>query len=139
MSRFSRPRCRHGLLVFFLIPVCAAVGLDSTARGGVSSEEVERAIREGVRFLKQRQRPDGSWLDVDKRYKTGTTSLVTLALLTAGEKPDSQPIRAALEYLRRFGPEQLRFTYTVGLQTMVFAAADPERDRMRILANVDWL
>ena len=37
--------------------------------------------------------------------RTGTTSLVTLALLTAGEKPDSPVIRKAIEHLRRFGPD----------------------------------
>ena len=31
------------------------------ARGDVTSEQVEHAIREGVRFLKEKQAPDGSW------------------------------------------------------------------------------
>ena len=44
-------------------------------------EQVERAIREGVQFLKAQQQPDGSWADVEADAKTGTTSLVTLALL----------------------------------------------------------
>ena len=35
------------------------------AWAGVTSEEVEHAIREGVRFLKERQAPDGSWADAD--------------------------------------------------------------------------
>jgi hypothetical protein len=60
-------------------------------------------------------------------------------LLTAGERPDSPTIRAALDYLRHFGPQQLRSTYAIGLQTMALAAGEPERDRLRILANVDWL
>src|SRR5262249_17952732 len=79
------------------------------------------------------------WSDVEGDSKSGTTSLVTLALLTAGEKPDSPVIRKALEMLRQFGPEDLRSTYAIGLQTMVFAAADPEKDLNRIAANVDWL
>ena len=33
----------------------------ATAWGGVTSEEVEQAIRNGVKFLKERQRADGSW------------------------------------------------------------------------------
>jgi hypothetical protein len=71
--------------------------------------------------------------------KTGTTSLVTLALLAAGEKPDSPAIDRALEFLRRFGPEDLNYTYAIGLQTMVYSAAEPVRDRERIAANVRWL
>ena len=70
---------------------------------------------------------------------TGTTSLVTLALVSAGEKPDSPTVRAALEYLRRFRPEELRKTYAIALQTMVFAAAEPVSDQLRITENVAWL
>ncbi len=64
---------------------------------------------------------------------------MTLALLTAGEKVDSPTIQQALGFLRGFGPQQLNSTYAIGLQTMVFAAAEPERDRARIVANVEWL
>jgi serine/threonine protein kinase len=101
--------------------------------------EVARAIRDGVRFLKQQQRADGSWSDVNQQARTGTTSLVTLALLTAGEKPDSPAARRALDYLHRFGPNDLRSTYAISLQTMVFAAVDPDRNAERIGANVEWL
>jgi WD40 repeat protein len=103
------------------------------------SQEAERAILDGVRFLKQEQQPDGSWEDANKQALTGTTSLVTLALLTAGERPDSPAVRKALDFLRHWGPEQLRSTYAIALQTMVFAAAEPERDTLRIAANVTWL
>jgi len=112
------------------------------ARGAVTHEQVERAIREGVRFLKKQQIAEsGGWPDyrVGGEARTGLTSLVTLALLTAGEPPDSPTIRSALGYLRRFSPEQLDSTYSVALQTMVFAAADPKTDVNRIIANVDWL
>ena len=97
-----------------------------SARAGVTSEEVERAIRQGVRFLKERQRADGSWADADQAAQTGTTSLVALALLTAGEKADSPTIQRALEFLRQIRPDQLNSTYAIALQTMVFAAAEPE-------------
>ncbi len=48
-------------------------------------------------------------------------------------------IRKALEYLRHFGPGELRSTYAISFQTMVFATAEPERDQLRIAANVRWL
>ena len=111
----------------------------SPAQGAVTREEVERAIREGVRFLKQEQRGDGSWSDVDNDAHTGSTSLVTLSLLTAGEPVNSPTIRRALGYLRNFGPDELKSTYAVALQTMVFAAAEPERDQLKLVANVEWL
>jgi hypothetical protein len=92
-----------------------------------------------VHLLKQAQKEDGSWEDATKQAPTGTTSLVTLALLTAGERPDSPAVRRALDFLRRFGPEQLLSISAIALQTMVFAAADPGSDLERIAANVSWL
>jgi hypothetical protein len=123
-----------------VLTVAAQLGVTVTSRAEVTKEEVERAIREGVRFLKSLpQRPDGSWPDVEPEAKTGTTSLITLALLTAGEKPDSPVIKKALNYLRGSGPKDLKSTYAIALQTMVFAAAEPEKDQLRIASNVDWL
>ncbi len=119
----------------FLVPLVGP----SSLRAAVTRDEVERAIRDGVRYLKQEQRGDGSWADVHDDARTGTTSLVTLALLTAGEKPDSPTVRKAIDYLRTFGPDQLNGTYAIALQTMVYAAAEPERDMLRIAANVSWL
>ncbi len=105
----------------------------------VTREEVERAIRDGVRYLKGLQRDDGSWADIENDARSGVTSLVTLALITAGEKPNAPPLNKAIDYLRGFGPQDLRSTYAISLQTMVFAIADPARDKLRIAANVDWL
>ena len=132
----ARPRIWIGLAAAALVSFAADRG---PLHAAVSREEVERAIREGVRFLKQEQRADGSWADVYGDARTGTTSLVTLALLTAGEPPGSPTVRKALDYLRGFGPEQLNSTYAIALQTMVYAAAEPQRDQVRIAANVDWL
>ena len=70
-------------------------------------------------------------------YDGGVTSLCTLALLNAGYGPRDPDVAAALRYLRRLGnPES---TYATSLQTMVFCAAEPERDRALILRNVRWL
>jgi RNA polymerase sigma factor (sigma-70 family) len=116
-------------------PIVAAPERRRSALG----EHVDRAIHDGVLFLKTQQKSDGSWTEVQKTVNTGTTSLVTLALLSAGETPDSPAVRKALAYLRQFGPDDLRNTYAISLQTQVLAAAEPQRDRLRIAANVDWL
>src|SRR6516165_9177188 len=100
-----------GSLVAFLCILVAGEG--PSARAGVTSEQVERAIREGVRFLKDRQRPDGSWADVDRAAMTGPTSLAALALMTAGEKASSPTIQRALSFLRQFTPDQLNSTYSI--------------------------
>jgi hypothetical protein len=134
MSRSWRP-----IVVVLSAAAIGLTGLPASSRAAVTKEEVERAIREGVRFLKDQQRDDGSWNDVDSDAHTGTTSLVTLALLTAGESPKSPKIANALNYLRNFGPEELKSVYAVSLQTMVYAAAQPDRDQLRMAANVEWL
>ena len=93
-------------VTLILILIAAALAPPEPCDAGVTREEVERAIRDGVRFLKGQQRDDGSWADVENDARTGVTSMVTLALLTAGEKPDSKAIKNALEYLRGFTPER---------------------------------
>jgi serine/threonine protein kinase len=109
-------------------------------RSPSSGDEVEDAIRNAAGFLKSSQRADGSWGDIEYEAQTGITSLATLALLAAGEKPDSRSLRASLEYLRGLGPVQLRRKIlAISLQTMAFSAAEPERDQLRIAANVRWL
>ncbi len=133
MSRATRVPLVLALLAL------AGADLAPRARGAVTREEVERAIRGGVRYLVKQQRPDGSWPEIDDDARTGTTSLVTLALLTAGEPPDAPHIVRSLEFLRKYDPGQLDSVYAVALQTMVFAAASPRSDIVRIEANVDWL
>lgn len=132
--------CRPALIAATLgATLLGGVGPIRSAGAAVTRDEVERAIRGGVRFLLKEQRDDGSWAEADDEAKTGTTSLVTLALLTAGESPNSEPIRKALRFLRRFDPNQLDSVYAVSLQTMVFAQATPKEDIVRIQSNVDWL
>lgn len=111
----------------------------TSARADVTAKQVEDAIRNGVRFLVGEQRPDGSWPDWDQRAHTGTTGLAVLALLTAGEKPGTPHIDRGLRFLEQFNANELGRTYTVGLQTMVFAMANPEKYRLRLAANVEWL
>jgi len=45
-------------------------------------------------------------------------------------------MQRALSYLRKIKPEK---TYVVSLQTMAFARAEPDKDRMLIERNVKWL
>src|SRR4051812_7757158 len=82
MIRVARP-----LAVLLGMSVLSGVLPLPSARGAVTREQVERAIREGVRYLLSQQRDDGSWPEVDLSHRTGCTSLATLALLTAGESP----------------------------------------------------
>ena len=108
----------------------------------VSRQEVEDAIKEGIRYLKSKQLADGSWQEVDDEAQTGTTSLVTLALLTAGVSPDSREIRAAIDHLKKYSAQELNSTYAVALRLMVFSAAGAKRVEelaVKMKGDKEWL
>jgi hypothetical protein len=104
-------------------------------RAEITPEQVRKAIDRGTAYILSQQRNDGSWPEWAANVG-GISSLCTLALLNAGVEPDDQKIQKALSYLRTIKPER---TYVVALQTMVFARAEPDKDRMLIGRNVRWL
>jgi hypothetical protein len=115
------------------VPVCAA---DNGKEPLV--DQVRTAIERGVEFLRAAEDRNGNW-EVGAQsaiMQGGWTSLAMLALLNAGVKPDDPIIERGLKYLRGLAP---KYTYVVGLQTMVYAAAGRAEDRERIQENVDWL
>jgi len=100
---------------------------------------VAAAIEKCVSFLVNEQNKNGQragawsgWPD----YGTGQTSLVTLALLSAGKSPKSPEISRALSFIRDIEP---RKTYEAALKVMVLCAAEPSRDKAKIQQTVDWL
>ncbi len=100
----------------------------------VTTADVERSIRVGTAFLLKNQRGNGSWGD-----EVGETALVTLALLTAGESPRSEPIVRALGLIRTAPVNKAHEVYSVALMTMALAAADPVKYRDDIARNAEHL
>jgi hypothetical protein len=130
----NRRMCR---LAIVLICVGGLFGpFISAVRAEITAEQVREAIQRGVGYLKNQQRADGSWPDVLGMPPGGVDALCTLALLNAGVEPDEEPIERALNNLRKIKPVR---TYVVALQTMVFARASPQRDKLLIARNVKWL
>jgi len=103
--------------------------------GAVTTAEVEQSIKGGIAYLLKRQQGNGGW-----GGDTGETALVTLALLTAGESPRSEPMARALALLRN-SPQINRAheIYSVALITMALAAADPVKYRDEIARNAEYL
>jgi hypothetical protein len=114
-------------------PAAAQVGAAGNA--GIDAVAVLTAIDRGVEYLKREQSRRGTWDDVADN-EGGTTALVTLALLSAGVEVGDPVIQKSLAYLRE---KQLDKTYTVALQTMVLATAEPKRDLPKIQQHVAWL
>lgn len=99
--------------------------------------KVDKAIKDGVKYLRRHQR-GGNWeRDVGATvYNGGWTSLAVLALLSSGVSPKDEAVARGLAYLRKIKSNQ---TYVVALQTMAFAQAGQGADRERIRDNVKWL
>lgn len=126
---------RAQILLCSLVGCLLTTALHAQAPADVSSVEMHDAIRKAVRYLKEQQLADGKWPD-RPTYDGGLTPLCTLALLHAGCEPDDPEVAAALSKLRLMQPSS---TYSTALQTMVFCAAEPERDMLLIRRNVQWL
>lgn len=131
----DRGRGRTALLAAVAaVAVGAAAGFAHAQRAAVTGDEVRRTIRDGVRAIKARQQPDGSW--TEHFYPGGETALFVLALLQAGEPVDSPVIARALPHVARTDDQH---TYAVGLKAMALAAANPQRFRSEIQAAAKWL
>jgi hypothetical protein len=127
-------RVAGGLLALLIAATASLVTSVACARGAVTRDQVENAIRGGVKFLHDQQAKDGSWPG-----QAGMTGLATLALLTAGEPADSLHVARGLANLMQTSPVELNNTYAIALQTMAFAAADPVGFKPQIGQNVAWL
>jgi Domain of unknown function (DUF4159)/Squalene-hopene cyclase C-terminal domain len=123
------------LLVGALCVLVLVVPVVRDARAEITAEAVRKSIDLAVAYLKREQSKDGNWPD-QPGMPGGITALCTLALLNAGVPADDPQIQSALAYLRRIKPKH---TYMAALQTMVFAAAEPNRDGPMIQRNVKWL
>jgi len=100
----------------WLAVVIAGLWANVPARGEVTSEQVERAIRRGVAFLKSRQQGDGTWAG-----QSGVTPLAVLALTTAGEPISSRSVAAAHSAILQIDDGGHYETYTIALKAMALA------------------
>jgi len=104
----------------------------------VTPEQVRQAIKRGVAYLKSKQdKRRGNWEEHLGQPNGGTTALCALALINAGEDIQGPTIQRALKYLRSVNHPKM--TYSTALRTMVFCAAEPEKDIALIRRNANWL
>jgi hypothetical protein len=132
---------RSNPLAIGVVVALALIG-GRPASAEVTADQVKQAISRGVDYLKRQQSENGSWSSSrtsGNGQETGLTSLVTLALLTAGEPVDSPAMAKALAHLQGARADDVARTYSVALQTMALAAAGRERDLDQIAENAAWL
>lgn len=135
----DHPRDSQGNNVFFTSPFLRTsflmLLLSADFATAQTPDQVNRAIDNGIAYLRSRQMAGGNWSEIPE-YAGGTTALVTLALLSADVPPENETITRALNYLRRIEPDQ---TYVVALYVMVFAEAAPKKEIARIQRLARWL
>ena len=145
MNRFTRfannPAISPLIVGLAALITCVCVPSMCTAQAPrkeqLTAELVRKAIKRGVDNLKKEQKADGSWVG-DSLYPGGSTALVTLALLNAGEKPNSPQIQKAMAKILAIPRSK---TYEVSLRVLALSAADPSGQRFRatIQGDIDWL
>lgn len=133
MRRFTGWKIRTLLIA---LTFCAPLA----AHAELTPEQVRRAIARAIDYFKHEQKGDGSFPVGGVHladYSGGSTTLATLALLTAGVPPTDPQVKQALIYLRSKVPQKR--TYVVSLQTMALCAAGSKTDLGLIRSNVKWL
>ncbi|MFM7035018.1 MAG: DUF4159 domain-containing protein [Planctomycetia bacterium] len=140
MKRSPRNRLRGRLFRIALGLVVAGGALPRPAHGEpqVAAEKIEQSIEKARAWLLKKQQRDGSWECVMRTNETrvGATALTVLALANAGVEVTDPAMAKSLAWLRKQEPKD---TYSVSLQTMVFAMLSPDADRPIIARNVEWL
>jgi len=83
-------------------------------QAGGSSMEAEKTVLAALRWLKERQKPDGSW---ENKYQAAITGLATLAFLGHGHTPDDpefgQTLMKAFQYLVSKGPQANMYEHAI--------------------------
>ena len=143
MIRFTNNAAYASLFGKLIVVLIGCLCLPSTvlaqapAKEALNADQVRKAIKRGVDNLKKQQSSDGSWAGVSG-YQGGSTALITLALLNAGEKASSPQIQKSLELILAIPRSK---TYEVSLRVLALSAADPSGKRYRatIQGDIDWL
>src|SRR2546423_14475491 len=91
--------------------VALATGAGPAAAQAPANDELAKAVRKGVEYLKKQQRADGTWPHVDA---VGATALAGWTLLECGVPPTDPAVQKAAAAFRKEVPD-LTTTYSLAL------------------------
>lgn len=132
----GRAAARCGLIIVLALH-CAAAGGDSPP--AVTHDAVDRAIERARAWLWSQKNEDGHWEVAEiegDTYWGGNSALALLALLYAGEPPQTDDMDAALSWL---GSQTLNGTYVYGTRAHALALVPGAKFRSRLESDLKWL
>src|SRR5262245_11109493 len=109
-----------GALAFIL------AGAASAPAYAQSDEEIAAARARGVKYLKERQKKDGSW-DFSG-HDVGITTLCTIALIENGVPLNDSSVQKGYEYVKK-NSNKLKNTYDLSLVIVLFSRFGDRRDK----------
>jgi len=116
-----------GPFLLLILVSAPALGGDKATKAADRKLEklVDEAIDRGAKWLRNRQKPDGSFPSLYHRnYPMGPTALALLALLHSGEDPKSEVVGRGFAWVmnaHRQAGDQGRMTYSVSVTIMALA------------------
>ncbi len=91
-----------------------------------SDEQIAEARARGVKYLKERQRGDGSWQF--SGHDIGITALCTIALIENGVPLNDSSVQKGYEYVKK-NSIKLKNTYDLSLVIVLYSRFGDRRDR----------
>ncbi len=130
-SERVRPAARTWAVLSCLFFLCAIPArADRLPLPAAEQAEVNRAIDQGVLFLKATQLPGGTWA-ADGNHPAGLAALPGLTLLECGVPPNDPAVRRAAAYVRASVPK-LDQTYELALGVLFLDRLGDPRDEKLI-------
>ncbi len=100
-------------------------------------EKVNKAIDDGMEWLKKKQKPDGNFPSKSaKEFPMGVMSLGALALRKSGLERDDPMIQ---DFVKRIAKFKLEKTYSVALYAMFLRSVSKTKYTDKLQTMADWL
>lgn len=124
------------LPAFALAALVLVAGTHPASAQPADQDAIDRSIEAGVRYLKESQKPGGSWGDgtgpgAGKGWGVGFTALAGIALIEAGTPTSDPSIRKAANVIR-LNTSELDDTYEVALAILFLDRLKEKSDRLTI-------
>ena len=137
------------LIAAVVVAVCLAVPLPASAQSSsapatasrparpFTAAEADACLARAAAWIVAKQDRQGNFYNIHSReYPGGVEALAALALLRAGEAPNSPAVARTAAFLKSLQPQQ---TYTRALRAMVLANLDGDDARQRLGEDLQWL